>query len=243
MSEHVYNLLKNHHSVRKFKKEPISEAHIKQLVEAGQSASTSSYLQAYSIIGINDPEIKEELKEVSGQPYVVENGYLFVFVMDYYRHSIINEESKHDMQTSFESAEGLLVGTIDATLVAQNIAATAEDMGYGMVYLGSLRNDVERVREILELPKHTFPLFGMALGIPEFLKGNMVKEGVTVIDVGITRLNDDSNPKGYRIVGDVAFNEVKEKASYITPVPGGVGSVTTAILARHVVAAAQRTLA
>lgn len=167
MSEHVYNLLKNHHSVRKFKKEPISEAHIKQLVEAGQSASTSSYLQAYSIIGINDPEIKEELKEVSGQPYVVENGYLFVFVMDYYRHSIINEESKHDMQTSFESAEGLLVGTIDATLVAQNIAATAEDMGYGMVYLGSLRNDVERVREILELPKHTFPLFGMALGIPE----------------------------------------------------------------------------
>ncbi|MBN6095071.1 oxygen-insensitive NADPH nitroreductase [Staphylococcus saprophyticus] len=167
MSEHVYNLLKNHHSVRKFKKEPISEAHIKQLVEAGQSASTSSYLQAYSIIGINDPEIKQELKEVSGQPYVVENGYLFVFVMDYYRHSIINEESKHDMQTSFESAEGLLVGTIDATLVAQNIAATAEDMGYGMVYLGSLRNDVERVREILELPKHTFPLFGMALGIPE----------------------------------------------------------------------------
>lgn len=158
MSEHVYNLLKNHHSVRKFKKEPISEAHIKQLVEAGQSASTSSYLQAYSIIGINNPEIKEELKEVSGQPYVVENGYLFVFVMDYYRHSIINEESKHDMQTSFESAEGLLVGTIDATLVAQNIAATAEDMGYGMVYLGSLRNDVERVREILELPKHTFPL-------------------------------------------------------------------------------------
>lgn len=143
MSEHVYNLLKNHHSVRKFKKEPISEAHIKQLVEAGQSASTSSYLQAYSIIGINDPKIKEELKEVSGQPYVVENGYLFVFVMDYYRHSIINEESKHDMQTSFESAEGLLVGTIDATLVAQNIAATAEDMGYGMVYLGSLRNDVK----------------------------------------------------------------------------------------------------
>lgn len=71
------------------------------------------------------------------------------------------------METSFESAEGLLVGTIDATLVAQNIAATAEDMGYGIVYLGSLRNDVERVREVLNLPEHTFPLFGMALGIPE----------------------------------------------------------------------------
>ncbi|OEK71046.1 NADPH-dependent oxidoreductase [Staphylococcus equorum] len=167
MSDHVYNLLKKHHSVRNFKKEPIPEEHIKQLVEAGQSASTSSYLQTYSIIGIEDPEIKEDLKEVSGQPYVVENGYLFVFVMDYYRHSIVNEDSKHQMETSFESAEGLLVGTIDATLVAQNIAATAEDMGYGIVYLGSLRNDVERVKEVLDLPEHTFPLFGMALGIPE----------------------------------------------------------------------------
>ena len=73
----------------------------------------------------------------------------------------------------------------------------------------------------------------MALGIPEFLKGDMVKEGVTVIDVGITRLKDDSNSKGYRIVGDVAFNEVKEKASYITPVPGGVGPMTIAMLLKN----------
>ena len=73
----------------------------------------------------------------------------------------------------------------------------------------------------------------MALGIPEFLKGNMVKEGVTVIDVGITRLKDDSISKGYRIVGDVAFNEVKEKARYITPVPGGVGPMTIAMLLKN----------
>ena len=73
----------------------------------------------------------------------------------------------------------------------------------------------------------------MALGIPEFLKGDMVKEGLTVIDVGITRLKDDSNSKGYRIVGDVAFNEVKEKASYITPVPGGVGPMTIAMLLKN----------
>ena len=73
----------------------------------------------------------------------------------------------------------------------------------------------------------------MALGIREFLKGNMVKEGVTVIDVGITRLKDDSSPKGYRIVGDVAFDEVKEKASYITPVPGGVGPMTIAMLLKN----------
>ena len=73
----------------------------------------------------------------------------------------------------------------------------------------------------------------MALGIPEFLKGDMVKEGVTVIDVGITRLKDDNTHKGYRIVGDVAFDEVKEKASYITPVPGGVGPMTIAMLLKN----------
>ena len=59
-----------------------------------------------------------------------------------------------------------------------------------------------------------------ALGIPEFLKGYMVKEGVIVIDVGITRVQDNSHPKGYVIKGDVDFDEVAKKSSYITPVPG-----------------------
>ncbi|CEN47813.1 bifunctional methylenetetrahydrofolate dehydrogenase/methenyltetrahydrofolate cyclohydrolase FolD [Capnocytophaga canis] len=73
----------------------------------------------------------------------------------------------------------------------------------------------------------------MALGIPEFLKGDMVKEGVTVIDVGITRLEDANAPKGYRIVGDVDFEQVKDKADYITPVPGGVGPMTIAMLLKN----------
>lgn len=62
------------------------------------------------------------MKEVSGQPYVVDNGYLFVFVLDYYRHNLINENVDFDMQTSFESAEGLLVGAIDVALVSENVA-------------------------------------------------------------------------------------------------------------------------
>lgn len=105
MSDYVYELAKKHHSVRKFKDQPLSEDVVRKLVEAGQSASTSSYLQTYSIIGVEDPEIKAELKEVSGQHYVVDNGYLFVFVLDYYRHSLINEDVEQQMETSFESAE------------------------------------------------------------------------------------------------------------------------------------------
>jgi methylenetetrahydrofolate dehydrogenase (NADP+)/methenyltetrahydrofolate cyclohydrolase len=69
-----------------------------------------------------------------------------------------------------------------------------------------------------------------AIGQPEMIKSDMVKEGVVVIDVGINRIEDKTSSKGYRIVGDVAFDEVAEKASFITPVPGGVGPMTIAML-------------
>jgi len=79
-----------------------------------------------------------------------------------------------------------------------------------------------------------------ALGIPEFLKGDMVKEGVIVIDVGITRVPDNSHPKGYVIKGDVAFDEVAKKSSYITPVPGGVGPMTIAMLLKNTLLSCER---
>ncbi len=69
-----------------------------------------------------------------------------------------------------------------------------------------------------------------AIGQAEFIKSDMVKDGVVVIDVGINRIEDNTNPKGYKIVGDVAFEEVSKKSSYITPVPGGVGPMTIAML-------------
>lgn len=72
-----------------------------------------------------------------------------------------------------------------------------------------------------------------ALGVPNFLKAEMVKDDVVVIDVGITRVADESSPKGYIITGDVDFENVSKKASYITPVPGGVGPMTIAMLLKN----------
>ena len=72
-----------------------------------------------------------------------------------------------------------------------------------------------------------------ALGVPNFLKEDMVKKGAIIIDVGITRVPDASHPKGYVITGDVDFERVKEKASFITPVPGGVGPMTIAMLLQN----------
>ncbi|MGJ8744585.1 bifunctional methylenetetrahydrofolate dehydrogenase/methenyltetrahydrofolate cyclohydrolase FolD [Polaribacter sp.] len=79
-----------------------------------------------------------------------------------------------------------------------------------------------------------------AIGIPEFLKADMVKDNVTVIDVGITRLADPSRKNGFRLVGDVAFNEVSQKAAFITPVPGGVGPMTIAMLLKNTLLACER---
>ncbi len=82
----------------------------------------------------------------------------------------------------------------------------------------------------------------VALGVPEFLTEDMVKEGVVIIDVGISRVPDETKPRGYAIKGDVHFDRVSKKASYITPVPGGVGPMTIAMLLKNTLIARERQL-
>ncbi|MEQ8217338.1 MAG: bifunctional 5,10-methylenetetrahydrofolate dehydrogenase/5,10-methenyltetrahydrofolate cyclohydrolase [Arenibacter sp.] len=79
-----------------------------------------------------------------------------------------------------------------------------------------------------------------ALGVPNFLKAEMVKDDAVIIDVGITRVPDDTKEKGYYITGDVDFENVSKKASYITPVPGGVGPMTIAMLLKNTLLARER---
>jgi methylenetetrahydrofolate dehydrogenase (NADP+)/methenyltetrahydrofolate cyclohydrolase len=96
-----------------------------------------------------------------------------------------------------------------------------------------------RTKNIAEITRQA-DIIIVALGVAEFLKGDMVKEGVVIIDVGITRLPDTTKERGYRIVGDVEFDSVSAKASYITPVPGGVGPMTIAMLLKNTLLARER---
>ncbi|KIA99334.1 MULTISPECIES: bifunctional 5,10-methylenetetrahydrofolate dehydrogenase/5,10-methenyltetrahydrofolate cyclohydrolase [unclassified Flavobacterium] len=89
-----------------------------------------------------------------------------------------------------------------------------------------------RTKNIEEYTKNA-DIIITALGVPNYLKAHMVKDGVVVIDVGITRVEDATNPKGYVITGDVDFAEVSKKSSFITPVPGGVGPMTIAMLLKN----------
>jgi len=79
-----------------------------------------------------------------------------------------------------------------------------------------------------------------AIGKPEMVKGDWIKRGAVVIDVGVNRVEDSSKKKGYRLVGDVAFEEAVKVASAITPVPGGVGPLTIAMLMKNILTAAKR---
>jgi len=99
-----------------------------------------------------------------------------------------------------------------------------------------------RTENLAELTRQA-DIVVMALGIPEYLTADMIKEDAVIIDVGITRVEDKNHPKGYVIKGDVAFDEVAQKASHITPVPGGVGPMTIAMLLQNTLLARQWNLA
>ena len=96
-----------------------------------------------------------------------------------------------------------------------------------------------RTKDLISFTKNA-DIIIVAIGISEFLTGDMVKEGVVVIDVGITRLPDTSKKSGFRLAGDVDFESVSKKSSYITPVPGGVGPMTIAMLLKNTLLARER---
>ncbi|WP_042455090.1 oxygen-insensitive NADPH nitroreductase [Neobacillus dielmonensis] len=171
MNELIKTIL-NHRSIRHFEDKPLTEEQVKTIVQSAQSASTSSFVQAYSIIGIKNKEKKKKLAELAGnQEYVEKNGHFFVFCADLYRHSLIGEQEQKDIIPSIESTEKFMVCLIDASLAAQNAAIAAESMGLGICYIGGIRNNLEGVKELLKTPERVIPLFGLAVGWPQKITG------------------------------------------------------------------------
>lgn len=160
-----------HRSVRNFEEKRLTSDQIETIVKSAQAASTSSYVQAYSIIGVTDGEKKRKLAKIAGeQEYVAQNGHLFIFCADLYRHEVIGEMEGVDVVETLESTEKLMVALIDTALAAQNAAIAAESMGLGICYIGGIRNNLQKVCELLNTPKRVIPLFGLAVGYPKELK-------------------------------------------------------------------------
>ena len=161
----VISLLKNHRSIRKFTNAPVDQQLLESLIEAGQCAATSSFIQACTVIQITNPERREQLCAcAAAQPYVKEAPVFLVFCADMKRHQQACELHDSPMLSGF--TEQFLTASLDCALFAQNVVIGAESAGLGACYIGALRNEVARVDSLLELPDLVYPLFGLCLGHP-----------------------------------------------------------------------------
>jgi len=164
MNPAALDLLLAHRSIRRFAEGEVPDEHVRLAVRAGQQASTSSNVQAYSMLRLRDPAVLERLVELTGgQAKVARCGAFFVVSGDVRRHRVLARKVGLPYQARLE---GFLVAVIDASLFAQNLCVAFESMGYGICYIGGLRNDLPAVQKLLSLPEGVYPLFGLCVGIP-----------------------------------------------------------------------------
>lgn len=155
----------NHVTIREFTDEPVDPALVEALKEVANRTATSTGMQSYSIIRIVDEKKKKALADIGGQDYIARAPELWVFVADVYRNSRIAREQGVELEAEADS-DRFFQGFTDAVLAAQNVTNAVEAAGLGAVYLGSLLNDARAVIELLNLPKLTFPVFGLGFGHP-----------------------------------------------------------------------------
>jgi nitroreductase len=158
-------ILKSHRSIRKFTDEKIDQSIIDQLVQCGQAAATSSNVQAVTTIQVHDPDKRAKLAELAGgQPYVARASTFLVYCADMNRPKFACERQGGDFSPGM--TEHFIIATVDVALAAQNTVVAAESLGYGICYIGGLRNNPADVSELLGLPEHVYPVFGLCIGHP-----------------------------------------------------------------------------
>jgi len=153
-----------HRSVRAYLPTPLPTGCLEALVAAAQSASTSSNLQVWSVVAVEDPARKTRLAALAGnQAHIREAPLFLVWLADLARIDAV-ARAQGEVAEGLEFLEALMVGVIDAALAAQNAAVAIESMGLATVYIGGIRNKPEEVARELGLPPGVFPVFGMCVG-------------------------------------------------------------------------------
>ena len=155
----------NHRTIREFKDGGIPEEVFNKLIEVARRTPTSNGMQASSIIRVTDNQKRKEIADVCKQEYVARAPELLILIADQYRNYRIADE-KGGYEPSARDMDRFFQGFTDACLTAQNIVNAAEALDLGVVYLGSILNDAEKIIEILELPELTMPVLGLGIGYP-----------------------------------------------------------------------------
>jgi len=171
----VLQSLLAHRSVRAFDPAPLDEGTLEWLIAAAQSAPSSSNLQTWSVVAVQDPARKARLAELAGgQDHVRDAPLVLVWLADLARLRGLAQQA----QVPVEGADYLdssLMGVIDAVLAAQNAVVAAQSLGLGTVYLGAIRNQPERVAEELGLPPGVFAVVGLCVGRPDAARPAAIK--------------------------------------------------------------------
>ncbi len=173
----------NHRSIRKFKEQPIEKEVFDSIIAAGQMASTSSFLQNVSIIRVSDKAKRTQIRHICanayqgklGHHYVENCAEFLVFCADTARHLHFAPDAQIDW------TEVLLTGAVDVGIMAQNVLLAAESLGLGGVFIGSLRNGMAELSELLGLPHGVVPIVGMCLGYPDHDPGQRPRLPADVI--------------------------------------------------------------
>ena len=159
----VIDLLKSHRSIRKFTGQSIPRDLFRTILEAGQSAATSNHVQACSIIHVKNADKRQQIAELAGgQAYIADCSDFLVFCADMKRS--IEAAARAGAEVQVGMTEQHIVATVDAALMAQNVAVAAESAGLGICYIGGVRNNPGPISELLELPRYVYPVFGFCMG-------------------------------------------------------------------------------
>lgn len=156
-----------HRSVRAFAPKALPEHTLNTLVAAAQSGSSSSNLQVWSVVAIQDPVHKNKLASWANEQDFIRQAPLFlIWVADLSRNRLVADLPPGVVLDGTDYLESLLLTAVDTAIAAQNAVLAAESLGLGAVYVGAIRSHVQEISQDLKLPPYAFPLFGTAIGYP-----------------------------------------------------------------------------
>ena len=159
------DLMQAHRSIRKFTEREVDDETLKTIIAAAQCAATSHFVQAYTIIRVQNMKKRQAIAELAGpQVWVAQAPVFLVFCADLSRLEAVCRVHDTVMQKGW--AEQFVTATVDTALLAQNVLLAAESLGLGGVYIGGIRNDPQTVCDLLAIPDQAYPVFGMCLGWP-----------------------------------------------------------------------------
>lgn len=174
----IIRQLQNRRSIRSFTGEKVKPEHLAQIIQAGQQAPTSINGQQISLVVIDDKETIKKIAELAGGQQQIADADKFILIVADFHRTAEAVKSQNGNQVIQGSAEGIVVGAVDAGIMLSTLQTAAESFGYGTTAIGGIRRNPAAIIELLNLPKYTYPMVGTIIGVPDEQKKARLKPRV-----------------------------------------------------------------